>query len=247
MARKYAMNSRTNASGETPAQRSCPSPLTDRALSAKARTIWANIHTSRRRRSLSTLFAVSSSKTPRASSRAPSDFAHEHDRVLQRRAQVRGEAQHRGTQLVRARGQIDRGEIPLEGATHLEAQVRRDALERRLDVPQLVASREQRFVLAGQLARGDPEAVGVESVGEQRPRAPAQVAGECPRVGAKDAEHQVHDAPPSGAENPSAPSRPALRARGSGASGTARAASAPPDAAPARPAPSGSAPASAPW
>ncbi len=66
------MNSRTNDSGELPAHCSTPAPSVDRALVTKARTIWANIQTSRRSRSLSTRRAASSSKTPRASRRAPS-------------------------------------------------------------------------------------------------------------------------------------------------------------------------------
>ena len=187
-------NSRTNWSDETPLQRSSPLAATARAFCAKARTICANIQTSRRRRSLRAAprcLVVEDAVLVEAGAER---FAEDQDRVLKRGAEVRREVLRRAdasASIVGARS----------GAGKSCSNARRSSRRRFAATPSSVALMSSRRALArralvarGELARGHLEELALEAVAEQRARALPQVPGERARVGAKHAEDEVDDA-----------------------------------------------------
>jgi hypothetical protein len=113
------------------------------------------------------------------------------DRVLERGPQRQGPALHGGAELVGARREIRRGELVLEGAAQLEADVRRDPFEGRLDLEEAVPLGAERLVLRRDVRRLHGEELALEALAEEHAGAGAQVAGEGARVGAQHAEDQI--------------------------------------------------------
>ena len=223
MARKYAINSRTKVSGEPPSQRSWPSTLTARALTregaddlrehpdvaAKALAQRCDARFRRRRR--------------RARRACAERAAQEHDRVLQRGSRLPSR------RCTAARSSSSDGAASRAGKSCSNARriSRRrfadDALQRRLDVAELVAraraaARSRRAISIDDMRNTSSS----KPSGEQRPGAPPQVPGERSRVGAKDAEDEIHERHRAPRRVGRLAQRCSQRARRSGASETAR-------------------------
>jgi hypothetical protein len=82
----------------------------------------------------------------------------------------------------------------LEGAAHLETNVRPDPLERGAQLDEPVTLLEQVVVAVPELARRDAEQLRLVGLSELCACPVAQLAGERARVGAEHAQHKVHDA-----------------------------------------------------
>jgi hypothetical protein len=100
---------------------------------------------------------------------------------------------HRGSQLVERRDRVESRKVAFESASHLESKAGCHTLESGLDVAELVAAREEALVVDGDLDGRRAKHVVFEAIRQQRPDAATEIARQGSRIGAEDAEDEIHE------------------------------------------------------